>query len=249
MGASGSGSVDAKTPRRFLHGDMGDPAAAARNDLFPTREGLQRAAPEGAVSASQGSTFHWHRGSSAIHCRLNEDFAAHAQMSEAESLPDASLGTLNDAPGMGEREATSWEETELVPGTLVRWSPADSEDTGTRLAVITATAFRERESSPSSPWWDFLSIYDGEKEHALPLDPLPPLKRVPQEVPRALMPALASTAASPPSLLLLQIGLGSPPWRGLTEPRELSFLSTKKPFLILWALRVGPLGPLKISLE
>ena len=43
-----------------------------------------------------------------------------------------------------------------------------------------------------------MSIYDGEKEHALPLDPLPPLKRVPQEVPRALMPTLASTAASPP---------------------------------------------------
>ena len=76
LGASGSGSVDAETPRRFLRGDVADPAAAARSDLFPTREGLQRTAPEGAVSASQGSTFHWHRGSSAIHHQLDEDFAA-----------------------------------------------------------------------------------------------------------------------------------------------------------------------------
>ena len=196
--ASGSGSVDAETPRRFLRGDMGDPAAAARSDLFPTWEGPQRAAPEGAVSDSQGSAFQWHRGSSVTHRRLAEDFDAAEQMSEVESRPDASLGTLTGAPGLGEGVATSIEESELVPGTLVRWSPADSEDTGTRLAVITATAFRERESSPSSPWWDFLSIYDGEKEHALPMDPLPPLKRVPQEVPRALMPALASTTASPP---------------------------------------------------
>ena len=198
LGASSSGWVDVETPRRSLHGDVGYPAAAARSDLFPTREGLQRTVPEGAVPASEGSTFHWHRGSLATHRRLAEDFAAHAHMSEAESLPDASLETLNDAPGMGEREALSCEESELVPGTLVCWSPANSKDKGTRLAVITATAFRERESSPSSPWWDLLSIYDGEKEHALPMDPLPPLKRVPQEVPRALMPALASTMASPP---------------------------------------------------
>ena len=151
LGASGSGSVDAGTPRRFLCGDVGDPVAAAHSDLFPTREGLQRAVPEGAVSVSQGSTLHWHRGSSAIHCRLDEDFAAHAQMSEAESLPDASLGTLNDAPGMGEREATSCEETELVPGTLVRWSPADSEDTGTRLAVILPQHSGRERAVPAVP--------------------------------------------------------------------------------------------------
>ena len=198
--ASGSGSGDAETPRRFLHGDEGDPVAAAHSDLFPTREGLQRAVPEGAVSGSQGSTFHWHRGSSEINRRLSEDFAATVQMSEAESLPDASHGILTGAPGMGEGEATCFEETELVPGTLVLWSPTNSEDAGTRLAVITATAIRERESSPRSPWWDYISIYDGEKEHALPADPLPSLKRVPMEVPRALMPALASTAESQPPI-------------------------------------------------
>ncbi|MCG8454392.1 MAG: KH domain-containing protein, partial [Spirochaetales bacterium] len=102
------------------------------------------------------------------------------------------------APRLSEGVAPSIDEPERVPGTMVLWSPATSEDAGTRLAIVTALAFKERESSASSPWWDFLSIYDGEKEHALPLEPLPPLKRVPQEVPRALMPALASTAASPP---------------------------------------------------
>ncbi|MCG8452925.1 MAG: hypothetical protein MI717_07075, partial [Spirochaetales bacterium] len=47
LGASGLGSVDAGTPRRFLCGDMGDPAAAARSDSFPTWAGPQRAEPEG----------------------------------------------------------------------------------------------------------------------------------------------------------------------------------------------------------
>ena len=81
---------------------------------------------------------------------------------------------------------------------MVLWSPANFEGAGTRLAVVTALAFRERESNASSPWWDFLSIYDGETEHALPLELLPTLKLVPLEVPRALMPALASTPESPP---------------------------------------------------
>ena len=102
MGASGSGSVDAETPRRSLHGDMGDPAAAARSDLFPTREGLQRAVPEGAVLVSQGSTFHWHRGSSITHRRLAKDFDATVQMSEDESYPDGRLGNLTGAPGLRE---------------------------------------------------------------------------------------------------------------------------------------------------
>ena len=30
--------VETETPRRFLHGDMGDPAAAARSDLFPGQD-------------------------------------------------------------------------------------------------------------------------------------------------------------------------------------------------------------------
>ena len=118
-------------------------------------------------------------------------------MSEVESRLDASLGNLTSALGMGEGVATSIEESELVPGTLVLWSPTNSEGTGTRLAVVTALAFRERESNASSPWWDLLSIYDRETEHALPLELLPTLKPVPLEVPRALMPALASTPESP----------------------------------------------------
>ena len=249
LGASGSGSVDAGTPQRFLRGDVGDPAAAARSDLFPTWEGFPRTEPEGPVSASQGSTFHWHRGSSITPCRLAEDFDATAQMSEAESCPDGRLGNLTGAPGLREGGATSIEESELVPGTMVLWSPANSEGAGTRLVVVTALAFRERESNASSPWWDFLSIYDGETEHALPLELLPTLKPVPLEVPRALMPALASTLESPPPLLLpLQIGLGSPLWRELTMLRDLSFLFDRKPFLILLALRAGPLGPFKTNL-
>ena len=249
LGASGSESLDAETPRRFLRGDMGDPAAAARSDSFPTWEGPQRAEPEGAVSASQGSTFHWHRGSSVTHRRLAEDFDATVQMSEDESCPDGRLGNLTGAPGLREGGATSIEESELVPGTLVLWSPANSEGAGPRLAVISALAFRKRESNASSPWWDFLSIYDGETEHALPLELLPTLKPVPLEIPRALMPALASTPASlPPILLPLQIGLGSPLWRELTMLRDLSFLFDRKPFLILLALRAGPLGPLKTNL-
>ena len=102
LGPSGSGFVDAGTPRRFLRGDVGDPAAAARSDLFPTREGLQRTEPEGAVSASQGSTFHWHRGSSVTHRRFTEEFDATAQMSEAESCPDGRLGNLTGALGLRE---------------------------------------------------------------------------------------------------------------------------------------------------
>ena len=119
-------------------------------------------------------------------------------MSEVESLPDASLGNLTGAPGLGEGVATSIEEFELVPGTMVLWSPTNSEGAGTRLAMVTALAFRERESNANNPWWDSLSIYDGEKEHALPVDLLPTLKPIPLEVSRALMPTLASTTASPP---------------------------------------------------
>ena len=72
-------------------------------------------------------------------------------MSEVESLPDTGLGNLTGAPGLGEGVAPSIDESELVPGTMVLWSPANSEGVGTRLAVVTALAFRERESNASSP--------------------------------------------------------------------------------------------------
>ena len=66
-------------------------------------------------------------------------------MSEVESLPDAGLGNLTGALGLGEGVAPSIVESELVPGTMVLWSPANSEGAGTRLAIVTALAFRERE--------------------------------------------------------------------------------------------------------
>ena len=190
--------MEAGTPRRFLRGDMGDPAAAARSDLSPAREGLPRTVPKGAVSASQGSAFQWHRGSPVTQRRLDEEFAAAAaaQSSEFDFLPDVCHGDHVGGSGVGERDAPILEESKLVTGSLVLWSPA--EGTGTRLAVVTELAFREREKNACSPWWDFLSLYDGEKEHAFSLDFLPTLKPVPTEVPRALMPALASTPEPAP---------------------------------------------------
>ena len=152
--------MDAGTPRRFLRGDMGDPAAAARSDLSPAREGLQRTVPKGAVSDSQGSAFQWHRGSQVTQRSLDEEFAAAAaaQSSEFEFLPDVSHGDHAGGSGVGERDAQILEESKLVTGSLVLWSPA--EGTGTRLAVVTELAFRERERSASSPWWDYVSLYD-----------------------------------------------------------------------------------------
>ena len=143
-----------------MWGILRPPPAVISSPLGRGLSGLSRK----AVSASQGSAFHWHRGSPVTQCRLAEDFAAVAQMSEVESLLDASLGNLSGAPRLDEGVAPSIVESELVPGTMVLWSPANSEDVGTRLAIVTALAFRERESSANSPWWDFLSIYDGKKE-------------------------------------------------------------------------------------
>ena len=56
----GSTLAGTETPRRFLHGDMGDPAATARSDLFPTMDDRQRTVLEGAASTSQGLVFQWH---------------------------------------------------------------------------------------------------------------------------------------------------------------------------------------------
>ena len=79
---SGSGSVGTETPRRFLHGDMGDFVAAARSDLFPDLEDRQRTELKGAASASQGLVFHWHCGGLLSKHRLDADFAAAAQLSQ-----------------------------------------------------------------------------------------------------------------------------------------------------------------------
>ena len=50
-----------------------------------------------------------------------------------------------------------------IPGSLVLWSPDGLlQDTRKRLVVITDLAMREREKSADSPWWDHISIFDGE---------------------------------------------------------------------------------------
>ena len=49
---SSMGSLETGTPRCFLRGDMGDPAAAARSDFFPSQDERQRTMLEGAASAS-----------------------------------------------------------------------------------------------------------------------------------------------------------------------------------------------------
>ena len=71
-------------------------------------------------------------------------------MSKVESLPDASLGNLPGAPGLGEGVAPSIVESKLVPGTMVLWSPANSEGAGTRLAVVIDV---ERLHAPATRQW------------------------------------------------------------------------------------------------
>ena len=79
---SASLPTDTETPRRFLHGDIGDPAAAASSDLFPGQDDRQRTVLEGAASTSQGSVFQWHRAGPMSRHQLDADFAAAAQQSE-----------------------------------------------------------------------------------------------------------------------------------------------------------------------
>ena len=70
--------AETETPRRFLRGDMRDPAAAARSDLFPSMDDRERAVLEGAASTSQGSVLQWHRAGPLSRHQLDTDFAAAA---------------------------------------------------------------------------------------------------------------------------------------------------------------------------
>ena len=64
--------------------------------------------------------------------------------------------------------------------------------------MITNLAMREREKSVDSPWWDHISIFDGEREHGVPESHLSAVQSAPVDVPRALTNALASTKEPPP---------------------------------------------------
>ena len=109
------------------------------------------------------------------------------------------------------------EEAVTLPGSLVLWSPdGQSQETGKKLVVITNLAMREREKSATSPWWDHISIFDGERERGVPKSHLSMVQSFPVDVPRALTNALASTKDSPsPQHTFRQgTGLGYPLWRG-----------------------------------
>ena len=91
------------------------------------------------------------------------------------------------------------EEAVTLPGSLVLWSPdGQLQETGKKLVVITDLAMREREKRATSPWWDNISIFDGEREHGVPESHLSMVQSFPVDVPRALTNALASTKESPP---------------------------------------------------
>ena len=57
---------------------------------------------------------------------------------------------------------------------------------------------REREKNASSPWWDLVSIFDGEKERGVPERSLSSLESVPLDLQRTLTHALASTKEPSP---------------------------------------------------
>ena len=196
----GSGPVGTETPRRFLCGDMGDPVSAARSDLFPNLEDRLRTELQGAASATQGSVFHWHHGGPLSRHRLDADFATVAQQSELE--PDSDMG-CKDSIGILTGEAggiaQDIETAVTILGSLVLWSPdGQSQDIGKRLVVIIDLAMREREKSTSSPWWNHISIFDGEREHGVPKSHLSAVQSAPVDVPRTLTNALASTKESSP---------------------------------------------------
>ena len=95
-----------------------------------------------------------------------------------------SIGILTSAVG---GDAQNLVVTDPVPGPLVLWSPHDQlQDTGKRLAVVTDLARRERGENADSPWWDLVSIFDGEKEQGVPENSLPTLDSVPLDLPRTL---------------------------------------------------------------
>ena len=90
--------------------------------------------------------------------------------------------------------AQNIEEAVTILGSLVLWSPdGQIQDAGKKLVVIIDLAMREREKSATSPWWDHISIFDGEREHGVPDSHLSMVQSFPLDVPRALTHALAST--------------------------------------------------------
>ena len=188
-----------ETPRRFLRGDMGDPAAAVRSDLFPNLEDRQRTELEGAASASQGSVFQWHRAGPLSNQRLDAAFAAAAQQPAIE--PDSDMG-CEDSIGIltGEERgfAQDIETAVTILGSPVLWYPnGQLQDARKRLVVIADMEMREREKSADSPWWDHISIFDGEQDRGVPESHLSALKSVPVDVLRTLTNALASTQEPP----------------------------------------------------
>ena len=121
---SASLPTDTETPRRFLHGDMGDPAAATNSDLFPGQDDRQRTVLEGAASTSQGSVFQWHRAGPMSRHQLDADFAAAAQQSEVGQ--DSEMGGEDPTSilsGVARGIAQNIEEAVTTPGSLVLWSP------------------------------------------------------------------------------------------------------------------------------
>ena len=191
--------TETETPRRFLHGDMGDPAAAACSDLFPGQDDRQRTVLEGAASTSQGSVFQWHRAGPLSRHQLDADFATAAQQSEVGQDPDmGGEDPTSILSGAARGIAQNIEEAVTIPGSLVLWSPdGQIQDAGKKLVVVTDLAMWEREKSATSPWWDHISIFDGEREHGVPESHLSMVQSFPVDVPRALTHALASTKDSP----------------------------------------------------
>ena len=154
---------------------------------------------EVAASTSQGSVFQWHRASPLSRHQLDADFAAVTQQSEAGQ--DSEMGgedPIGILPGEKGGIAQDIAEAVTLPGSLVLWSPdGQIQDAGKKLVVITDLAMQEREKSATSPWWDHISIFDGEREHGVPDSHLSMVQSFPVDVPRALTHALASTKDSP----------------------------------------------------
>ena len=132
--------------------------------------------------------------------QLDADFATTMQQSEVGQDSDMGgedpIGILSSA---ARGIAQNTEEAITLPGSLVLWSPdGQIQDAGKKLMVITDLAMREREKSATNPWWDHISIFDGEREHGVPESHLSIVQSFPVDVPRALTNALASTKDSPP---------------------------------------------------
>ena len=108
--------------------------------------------------------FQWHRGGPLSSQRLDTAFAAAAQQPTIE--PDSDMGYKDSVGILTGEERGFVQDIEIaitIPGSLVLWSPDGLlQDTGKELVVITDLAMREREKSADSPWWDHISIFDGE---------------------------------------------------------------------------------------